>query len=290
MAKTDEALTRENLAYRAQLDSADNLTKILLVAINGDGAGNLTTLAVHVSHKDIGLLPNATYTYDLIRNGTVYDVYLLPELEGNLNATAMDEWILANFKGIPVVYPVFEGGFNSNPNLMQGVDQIIRAIASGVDVRMVRLAEIVSWHMDNNQTFPSEYVKGILDYCKQRGLPVLWSEWKISDDAMEIWMEALEGYEDIVTVTFQTNDEFDQPIIGYMKVNGFPHWGASVQAWYYETQDLGRMEDMPARLMGWHAMLAKNMGAELIQIEPYWYFFDDGEPMQQFTTFKIMVL
>jgi hypothetical protein len=35
---------------------------------------------------------------------------------------------------------------------------------------------------------------------------------------------------------------------------------------------------MPASLFVQHALEAGNMGAEILQFEPYWYLFDNGEP------------
>jgi hypothetical protein len=41
-----------------------------------------------------------------------------------------------------------------------------------------------------------------------------------------------------------------------------------------------QLGDMPVDLIIEHAVLARNMGAEVIQFEPYWYFFDNGEPLE----------
>jgi hypothetical protein len=42
---------------------------------------------------------------------------------------------------------------------------------------------------------------------------------------------------------------------------------------------------MPVDLMVEHTVLARNMGAEIIQFEPYWYFFDNyGEPLETMQT------
>jgi hypothetical protein len=36
--------------------------------------------------------------------------------------------------------------------------------------------------------------------------------------------------------------------------------------------------DMPPSLLLEHSFIAKDLGAKIIQYEPYWYFFDNGEP------------
>ncbi len=35
--------------------------------------------------------------------------------------------------------------------------------------------------------------------------------------------------------------------------------------------------DMPASLLGEHALFAKHLGAQIIEFEPYWYFFNNGQ-------------
>jgi hypothetical protein len=41
---------------------------------------------------------------------------------------------------------------------------------------------------------------------------------------------------------------------------------------------------MPASLLVQHALAAKNIGADILQFEPYWYFFDNGEPKETLRT------
>ena len=59
----------------------------------------------------------------------------------------------------------------------------------------------------------------------------------------------------------------------------FSHWGASIQTWYWDTRynesnNRTIEQDMPISLLIQHALAAKNIGAEIIQFEPYWYFFN----------------
>ena len=63
--------------------------------------------------------------------------------------------------------------------------------------------------------------------------------------------------------------------------------GGSVQSWYYETQirmqtgssviNETESKNMPVDLLVEHAIACRNIGAEVIQFEPYWYFFGDKD-------------
>jgi hypothetical protein len=49
-----------------------------------------------------------------------------------------------------------------------------------------------------------------------------------------------------------------------------------VQAWYaVDNLGLPDVMDMPPQLMVLHAIEAVNLGAKVLQFEPYWYFFDN---------------
>jgi hypothetical protein len=259
-------------------------------AINGDSAGELKTVVFHLSFKgegyEWGNTPNVTDTYNKIRNLTNYQVIVLPEYEGNTNSSAMLAW-LANLT-VPLILPVFEGGTQEAPTLKLTTDEIRQAIAT-CDVRMVRLQEIISWHIEHNQSFPTDYVKTVLGFCRQNNLGVMWSEWKT--DGFPTLKDCIAGYEDMVTVMYQTNDEFHEPVEGYMMAsNMFVHWGASVQPWYWTSRYNVEPTNMPISLLAWHAVLAKNMGAEILQFEPSWYFFDNnGEPNESMEVIEEMV-
>ena len=82
-----------------------------------------------------------------------------------------------------------------------------------------------------------------------------------------------------MTVSFSTNSGDVEPAEGFMQISQtFQHWGGSIQAWYWETRYNSSLMDMPASLLIEHALFAKSLGAEVIEFEPYWYFFDNGEP------------
>lgn len=40
--------------------------------------------------------------------------------------------------------------------------------------------------------------------------------------------------------------------------------------------------NMPIGMLIQHAFTARDLGAEVLQFEPYWYFFDNGEPTEKF--------
>ncbi len=259
----------------------NNLTGI----INGGKPSELTTLIWHVSEKGEGYTwgrtPDVQYTYRKILNLSLpYEVLLLPEYEGNLNWDETYNWVSTNFTGIPICLSVFEGGSEKlpNPNLKLTVSEIQQAMFA-CNVKAVRLAEIISWYMDNNQTFPTDYVKGILSFCRSNNLRVIWSEWKIGDNVIQPLQAYIEGYEDIVTVLYQTNNECNEPLEGFTAVSQFQHWGGSIQSWY-AVENLGDSSDMdmPCSMLIRHAQTAISMGAEVLQFESCRYFFDNGEP------------
>jgi len=274
-----------NSNVSALQNEVDELMKII-AAMNT--SSQPTTLVFHVSEKGEGYtwghLPNAGYTHSQLvnlNNGT-YDILLLPEFKGNLNWAETYNWISTNFTGIPICLSVFEGGNERfpNPNVMLNSTQIQQAISS-CDVQAIRIAEIVSWYIEANQTFPVDYIRGILSFARENGLRVLWSEWKVGADVFLQVKNYTTGFEDIVTVAFQTNSGDLEPVDGFELVsNLFTHWGGSIQSWYWKTRNLGNETQMPFSLFVQHTLEATNMGAEVLQFEPYWYLFNNGEPTE----------
>jgi len=251
---------------------------------------NVETLVFHVCEKGEGYiwgrLPNANYTYSQVlklNNGT-YEVLLLPEYKGNLNWTETFAWLKSNFSGIPISLSIFEGGPNEAPNLRLAVAEIWDAV-SALDVRELRIGEIVSWHIEHGLPFPVDWVRGVLSFARLADLRVVWSEWKVGDNVFRQVSTYIDGFEDIVTVAFQTNSGDLEPANGFELVNDlFPHWGGSIQSWYWGTRKLGNETAMPATLFMQHALEAGNMGAESLQFEPYWYLFENGEPNENLKT------
>jgi len=270
------------------LDQHSEVYESILNEYNLDA---LKTIIIHGCIKTDSNIsfPDVANTYKQLRNSFApYEVMILPEYNGNLNWTETLQWISTDFTGDSLCLSAFEGGEDKlpDPNVKLGIEEIEEAMAIS-DVKMVRFAELISWYMGNapqdlfsviNET------RSILEFCKSKNLKVLWNEWKISYNVLPVLKSILSGYEDIVTFAYQTNNEFNEPFIGYLYATQFKHWGASVQSWYWEEQGFGLEGDMPLDLMVEHAVLARNMGAEIIQLEPYWYFFEDGEPLETIRT------
>ncbi len=101
----------------------------------------------------------------------------------------------------------------------------------------------------------------------------------------------IEEYEDLVTVSFSTNSGEAEPAFGFLDLDEiFQHWGASIQPWYWDTRYEDHL-DMPIDLLVLHALLAESTGAEIIQFEPYWYFFnpENGEITENLEFLFIML-
>ena len=252
----------------------------------------LQTLVFHVSEKGPGYtwghLPNATQTYNqlLDLNKNRYNILLLPENNGHQNWAEELTWITDNFggkNGIPIMLNVFGGGDTNIPTPMLSISDVLSAM-SVANVRQLRISEVLSWHIDHPATpFPTAYLTSLLEFCRANNLRIFWTEWKndaLPDHAIFTAIQNFtKGFEDIVTVSFSTNSEELEPSEGFFLLNTmFRHWGGSVQAWYWETRYSTDLLNMPISTLTQHALLAKNMGAETIQLEPYWYFFDNGTP------------
>ena len=265
----------------------DQHSELMESIFNGYDPRTLKTVIMHECIKtsyNISL-PDVASTYRELCDGFApYEVLILPEYNGNLNWNETLQWISTNFAGVPICLPVFEGGDEKlpNPNVKLTIAEIEEAMAVS-DVRMVRFAEVISWYMSiapQNATPPIDEIRGVLEFCRSKNLKVLWNEWKISFDVLPWLNRTLSGFEDIVTFAYQTNNEFNEPFIGYLYATQFEHWGGSVQSWYVDKETGEDRYDLPIEKVVEYAKFAKNMGAELIQFEPYWYFFDEGEPLE----------
>jgi len=304
ISERDEARSRsEELSFEVQrymnltqelqgIIDALNKTNADLRDVLVGGDSGLETIIFHVCEKgetsDFGRLPNATYVLNQIKNLTdSYEVLFLPEYVGNLNWTETYAWLLEKFGNEEIVLSTFEGGEDEFPNVMLEITQLSQAVQT-LNVKMLRIAEIQRFYMNISQPLPVEWIGEVLYFARTNNLGVVWSEWKLGADVYPNVTRAIEGFEDIVTFTFQTNDEYHEPFEGYLDAsNTFVHWGASVQPWYYVDHDLGDLMDMPPMLMVEHLVQALNRGAEIVQFEPYWYFFDNyGEPYEAFNLLK----
>jgi uncharacterized coiled-coil protein SlyX len=270
-----------------------------LTAIIDMSKSKLKTLAFHVCEKgdDLPHCPNASAVYEQILglNKGKYEILLLPEYEGNENWTDTFNWIKNNFANIPIMLDVFVGGpYADHVATQLSTDQISSAMAV-CPVKWLRFAEVVSWHLDHNVPFPTSYVTSILNFCRTNGLKLFWTEYKV-DSVFQTIKTYIAGFENVVTVSFSTNSGELEPADGFMLLNKmFPHWGGSVQSWYWETRHRGEedpyalSQEMPISLLVEHSLLAKYMGAEVIQFEPYWYFFDNGEAKENLKLLETML-
>jgi peptidoglycan hydrolase CwlO-like protein len=241
---------------------------------------HLQTLVFHVCEKNWTDIPDVNYTYNEIlslNNGT-YNIFLLPEFEEHKNWTSELEWIATNFKGIPIMLETFSSSEGDSPTKLS-IENLAAALAV-CDLKCLRIAEAISWYMEDGSDFPESYVKSILDWCRNNTVEILWTEWKTDHEETntEVFTKIqslIEGYEDIVTVSFSTNSGETEPSFGFLSADEmFQHWGASIQAWYWNTTYGEDLLNMPISLLIQHTLAAKNIGAEIIQFEPYWYFFN----------------
>lgn len=281
-AQVTTATTQIN-TLNSNITLLQNQVNDLIDIINIDKS-QLPTLVFHVCEKgennNWGHLPNATDTYSqiLALDNNTYNVLLLPEYQGNVNWTQELAWLSSNFggpQGIPIMLDVFGGGDSASPIPMLSVNDISAAMAV-CNIQYLRIAEVVSWHIEHQQPLPTTYITDLLAFAQTHNLKVFWTEWKA--ETFTKVQTCIIGYENITTVSFSTNSQDLQPTDGYQYLKGmFTQWGASVQAWYWETHYNASLMDMPATLLLEHALAAKTLGAEVIQFEPYWYFFNNGQ-------------
>jgi len=248
---------------------------------------DLETLVFHFSDKaDWGPIPDINYTYNeiLVENNNTYNIIIFPEFREHQNWTRELEWLNDNFmgnQGIPIMLETFGSSEEDAPiTKLYPVD--IRTALTKCNIKYLRFAEVISWHLQENITFPTDYVKSMLAFARLNDLEIFWTEWKTDylieeSEKVKVFnliQELIEGYEDIVTVSFSTNSGESEPAFGFLDLDEmFLHWGASIQPWYWHTR-YGELMDMPISLLIQHTLAAKNIGAEIIQFEPYWYFFD----------------
>jgi len=282
-------------SLNSTVTTLNSQVSVLTAIINMSKSKNLKTLVFHVCEKGEGYtasrIPDVNYTYNqILALNNTYNILLNPEYKGNENWTETLAWLTANFggqHGIPIMLDVFGGGLGGTPTPMLSTNDILAAMAV-CNVKWLRFSEVVSWHVEHNLSFPTDYVATILNFCRERNLKVFWSEWKV--ETFKAIQTYIVGFEGIVTVSFATNSGDLEPAEGFMLVSKmFQNWGGSVQAWYWTTRYGSDPLNMPISLLIQHALPAKNIGAEVLQFEPYWYFFDNGEAKENLKLLETML-
>ncbi len=297
-----ENLTTQNEAQAQQTQILQDQVDHVIGILNMSKASQLKTLVFQVSEKGEEYesnyhLPNLDDTYQqlLTLNNGAYELLLIPEYRDNGNWTETDAWMTAsNFSDKPIMLPVFAGGNKTdNTPLMQLDLNQIRQAVSTYNVQWLGIGEPISWYMEKqptNLTSALQWVKNVIDYAKLNEIRVQLSEWKTTSNVFQLIQNCTAGYEDTVTVTFQTNSNESEPFDGFMLIKDmFPSWGGSIQSWYWDSKGYGTEKEMPVSLLVQHALLAKNMGAQMLQFEPYWYFFNNGQPTESLKILMAML-
>jgi len=274
----------------------------LLMLIKPVSATGPTKLYFHIKHDSSGYpntLGKVHQIYDSIQavNRTSYGIGLEPQCVADWNTQLS---YLSECGNIPVMLNVL----TSDNALQLTLGQIDQAL-SVCNVKYLRFHEVISYYDPNNQNwakpFPLAYALSLLQYAKNKNIPVFWSEWDIyAYNNPEIngygkrystsISEIIAGYENNVAVSFGTNGTFLKPDgVTYYEpaeifqtyLQQFPRRGASVQSWYWWERN-GRLPGyeytMPPDLMVQHTQEAFQAGCEVVQYEPFGYFFDNATP------------
>jgi len=167
--------------------------------------------------------------------------------------------------------PVMLNAFTSDDNLQLTPSQL-QALIEVCNVKVLRFHEVLSYY----QPFPVSYCQSLLAFAKSMKLPVFWNEWDVR--LYPALANIIEGYEDMVIVSFGTNNSTIEPQQGYQYLQQFKRRGASVQAWYWYNRNgmvSGSENNMPPSLMREFTSEAFAVGCEVVQYEPYSYFFNN---------------
>lgn len=175
--------------------------------------------------------------------------------------------------------PVMLNVLTSDDSLQLSTQQIQEAI-DVCNVRWLRFHEAVSYYFP----FPTTYVDSILEFARAKGIPIFWNEWNIY--TYPFIASIIQNYRDVVAVSFGTNSNQVEPPQGYALLSQFQRRGASVQSWYWWERN-GRQSGyeltMPPTLMREHTREAFSAGCEVVQYEPYAYFFTNENPKSTLT-------
>jgi hypothetical protein len=180
---------------------------------------------------------------------------------------------LQEFSKIPVMLTVF----SSDNNYQINVAQIAQAMAV-CPVKYLRFHEVMSYYASTiNTAAVQNYIQSILIFSKAYGIPLFWNEWDPS--TYPAIQTIIQGYEDNVLVSFGTNNGNIEPVAGYQLLQVFRRKAVSVQSWYWWERN-GRINGyeltMSPELMAQFTLQAFQAGCEIVQYEPYSYFFDSN--------------
>lgn len=182
---------------------------------------------------------------------------------------------LRKCKDIPVMLNVYtsDDEYKIYPN------QIEQAIES-CPVKYLRFHEVVSYYGYNLDV---NYIHDLLNRSLLVWkIPVFWNEWDVS--TYPSIANIILTYEDTVLVSFGTNSGYYEPLQGYQYLQRFKRKAASVQSWYWWERN-GRQSGyeylMPPELMRQHTTLAFQSNCEIVQYEPYSYFFHSNIPTKE---------
>lgn len=237
-------------------------------------------LYFHIKHADYpNTLGKVQQIYGAIQaaNKTGLSIGLEPQCSFDWNTTLN---YLSECADIPVMLNVF----TSDDNLQLTIEQIAEAMTV-CNVHWFRFHEALSYY----QPFPTTYVQSILEFARSVNVPVFWNEWDVNTYPQIV--QLISGYEDLVAVSFGTNGTFLKPDgvtyyepaeIFQLYLQQFQRRAASVQSWYWWERN-GRISGyeltMPPELMTTHINQAFQAGCEIVQLEPFGYFFNaDATP------------
>ena len=143
-------------------------------------------------------------------------------------------------------------------------------------VKYLRFHEVMSYYADTiNTPTTQNYIQSILAFSKNSGIPLFWNEWDIN--TYPAIANIIKGYENNVLVSFGTNNINVQA--GFAALQVFKRKAASIQSWYWSTLNGGQPGyefTMPPTLMAQFTLQAFQAGCEIVQYEPYSYFFDNN--------------
>ena len=171
---------------------------------------------------------------------------------------------LREFAKIPVMLNVW----TSDNSYSISTSQIAQAMAV-CPVKYLRFHEVMSYYAStiNTQAVQS-YIQSVLAFSKASKIPLFWNEW--DPTTYPAIANIIRGYEDNVLVSFGTNNT--QVAAGLQALQIFKRKAFSVQAWYWTQNYL----QMPPSMEAQFTLEAFNAGCEIVQYEPYSYFFDSN--------------